>query len=227
MAQPIGGDYDGDGDLDLLLTGFDESSGRHFIIYRNDAGSFSDIGASLPGFGFSAADFGDFDNDGDLDIAVLGGKSVGTDGSFIYQNNAGIFTDINAGLPDAIEEGSIKWGDYDGDGDLDILLTGQDYSPGDNITTAIFRNDSGVFTNINASLTGVTFQSVGDWLDFDGDGDLDLFVAGESIPGDIISKLYENTVFNPFITTWKTDNPGSSNDNQITIPTTGSGYFTM
>lgn len=219
------GDYDGDGDLDLLITGFDETLARHFTIYRNDGGSFVDIGASLPGFGFSSADWGDYDNDGDLDIAVMGGKSVGTDGAFIYQNNAGSFVDIGAGLPDAIEEGSIRWGDYDGDGDLDLLLTGQDYSPGDNITSAIFRNDAGVFTNINAGLDGVTFQSVGDWIDFDGDGDLDLFVAGENIPGDIVSKLYENTIFNAFVTTWKTDNPGTSNDNQITIPTTGTGYF--
>ncbi|MEQ8361525.1 MAG: BspA family leucine-rich repeat surface protein [Cyclobacteriaceae bacterium] len=222
------GDYDADGDLDLLITGFDDTTptpGRHFTIYRNDGGSFSDIVAGLPGFGFSAADWGDYDNDGDLDIAVMGGKFSGTDGAFIYQNTAGVFTDINAGLPDDIEEGSIQWGDYDGDGDLDLLLTGQDYSPGDNITSAIFRNDAGLFTNINASLEGVTFQSVGDWLDFDGDGDLDLFVAGENIPGDIVSKLYENTVFNAFVTTWKTDNPGSSNDNQITIPTTGTGYL--
>jgi len=218
------GDYDVDGDLDLLITGFDDASGRHFTIYRNDGGIFTNIGAGLPGFGYSDADWGDYDNDGDLDIAVIGGKSAGTDGAFIYQNNAGLFTDINAGLPDAIEAGSIQWGDYDGDGDLDLLLTGQDYSPGDNITSAIFRNDAGVFTNINASLDGV-FNSVGDWLDFDGDGDLDLFVAGQNIPGDIVSKLYENTIFNPFITTWKTDNSGSSNDNQITIPTTGTGYF--
>lgn len=222
------GDYDGDGDLDLLITGFDDTtpvSSRHFTIYRNDGGGFVDIGASLPGFGFSSADWGDYDNDGDLDIAVMGGKSVGTDGAFIYRNNAGTFVDIGAGLPDDIEEGSIRWGDYDGDGDLDLLLTGQDYSPGDNITSAIFRNDAGVFTNINAGLDGVTFQSVGDWIDFDGDGDLDLFVAGENIPGDIVSKLYENTIFNAFVTTWKTDNPGTSNDNQITIPTTGTGYF--
>ncbi len=219
------GDYDADGDLDLLITGFDNTFGRHFKIYSNNAGVFTEIGAGLPGFGFSAADWGDYDNDGDLDIAVLGGKSSGTDGAFIYQNNAGVFTDINAGLPDDIEEGSIQWGDYDGDGDLDLLLTGQDYSPGDNITSAIFRNDAGIFTNIQAGLEGVTFQSVGDWMDFDGDGDLDLFVAGENIPGDIVGRLYENTVFNAFVTTWKTDNPGSSNSDQITIPTTGSGYF--
>ncbi len=185
------GDYDGDGDLDLLLTGRDESSTQYFTIYRNDDGSFVDTGASLPGFDYSGADWGDYDNDGDLDIAVLGSSS-GVSGAFIYRNDAGTFIDIIAGLPDDIAEGSIQWGDYDGDGDLDLVLTGQDYSPGDNITTAIFRNDAGIFTDINAGLTGVTFQSVGNWGDYDGDGDLDLFVAGESIPGDIISKLYEN-----------------------------------
>lgn len=42
----------------------------------------------------------------------------------------------------------------------------------------------------------------------------------------LLSVLLIETTYaqNPFITTWKTDNPGTSDDNQVTIPTDGGGY---
>ncbi|MCP4995115.1 MAG: VCBS repeat-containing protein, partial [Gammaproteobacteria bacterium] len=62
--------------------------------------------------------------DGDLDI-LLTGYADSDAVSKVYQNNAGIFSDISAGLTD-VHNGSVAWGDYDNDGDLDILLTGYD-----------------------------------------------------------------------------------------------------
>jgi predicted nucleotidyltransferase len=116
------GDYDSDGDLDILLTG--EADWPHLYesrVYRNDGGAFSDIGAGLPGVEYGSAAWGDYDNDGDLDI-LLSGYLPGRI-SRIYRNDGGTFSDIDAGLP-GVSEGSVAWGDYDSDGDLDILLTG-------------------------------------------------------------------------------------------------------
>src|SRR6056297_3339762 len=48
--------------------------------------------------------------------------------------------------------------------------------------------------------------------------------AQEVVMPDKEHKNIKATEFAPFITTWRTDNEGSSNDNQITIPTTGGGY---
>ncbi len=220
------GDYDADGDLDLVMTGFDAGwSNRITIIYDNNAGVFTDHLAGLPQVAWGDTDWGDYDNDGDLDL-LLSGDAAGPTITAIYNNASGVFTDINAGLP-TTSEGSTRWGDYDGDGDLDLVITGQDYSTSTEITH-IFRNDGGnIFTNINAGLQTVYFTGLADWGDFDGDGDLDILVAGESTidPTSTSAILYENTIFTPFVTTWKTDNPGSSNDDQITIPTTGTGYF--
>ncbi|MEP2668465.1 MAG: BspA family leucine-rich repeat surface protein [Cyclobacteriaceae bacterium] len=221
------GDYDADGDLDILITGFDDNqTNRHSIIYRNDGGSsFVDAGAGLPGVGYSAADWGDYDNDGDLDVVIMGGQITANNGAYIYQNNAGIFSDIGAGFSDSFEDGSAQWGDFDGDGDLDLVLTGQDYEVSDYVAR-VYRNDAGIFTDLLANLVGVAEQSTSNWGDFDGDGDLDLLITGvDNLTFDPSARIYENTIFDAFITTWKTDNPGSSNDDQITIPTTGTGYF--
>lgn len=220
------GDYDADGDLDLVMTGFDADFVNTFtIIYDNDGGVFTDHLAGLPNVAWGDTDWGDYDNDGDLDLLLLG-DGPGITITSIFNNAGGTFTDIGAGLP-TTSEGSTRWGDFDGDGDLDLIITGNDYSTSTEITH-IFRNDGGnVFTNINAGLQTVYFTGLADWGDFDGDGDLDVLVAGESTssPSSTLAVLYENTIFNSFITTWKTDNPGSSGNNQITIPTNGGGYF--
>ncbi len=161
------GDYDNDGDLDVLLTGYDDGAVNYYAnIYRNDGGGvFTDIGAGLPGVSASAAAWGDYDNDGDLDIVLSGSGNAK-----VYHNDGGgTFTDIGAGLADAFD-GSLAWGDYDNDGDLDILLTGS----GNGI---VYRNDSGSFTDVGAGLPGVS-NSVAAWGDYDNDGDLDIVLTG-------------------------------------------------
>ena len=122
---------------------------------------------SLTGVSASSAAWGDYDNDGDLDI-LLAGSNVA-----IYRNDAGTFVDIEAGLASAYG-GSVAWGDYDNDGDLDILLTGYD---GSAYTSIVYRNDAGSFTDISAGLQGRTYSSAA-WGDYDNDGDLDILLLG-------------------------------------------------
>ena len=66
---------------------------------------------------------------------------------------AGEFTDISTGLSGAFN-GSVAWGDYDNDGDLDILLTGSHGSS--TLVTRVYQNTSGTFSDISAGLTGVS-----------------------------------------------------------------------
>ncbi len=93
-------------------------------VYRNDGlRSFTDIGADLTGVHASSVAWGDYDNDGDLDI-LLTGDSISGGLSSVYRNDGGgTFTDIRAALTGVLF-GSVAWGDYDNDGDLDILFTG-------------------------------------------------------------------------------------------------------
>jgi hypothetical protein len=168
------GDYDHDGDLDLLQAG---NTGSEFIsrVYRNDGGLFTDIGAGLPGFDGGSAAWGDYDNDGDLDLVLTGYTTPSTWISRVYHNNgSGSFTDIGAGLP-GVHSGSVAWGDYDNDGYLDLLLSG---STGSQDISRVYRNDgTGAFTDITAALGGV-YQSSAAWGDYDNDGDLDILLVG-------------------------------------------------
>ncbi|WP_421891879.1 LamG-like jellyroll fold domain-containing protein [Marinoscillum sp.] len=171
------GDYDGDGDLDLFATGFNDGGSRTASLYQNNAGTFSDVGGSFQGVSYSEADWGDFDNDGDLDLAVQGDYTASLSSTSIYVNEGGTFTTLNAGLVGA-NTGDLSWGDYDNDGDLDLVSMGYTSNSASVITT-IYRNDNGVFTDIAAGLEGKYYGSV-NWGDYDNDNDLDLLVSGSN-----------------------------------------------
>ncbi len=181
------GDYDSDGDLDILLTG-DTGSGYVSTVYRNNGdGTFTDIAASLTAVASSSVAWGDYDNDGDLDILLTGDTGSGYV-SEVYRNNGdGTFTDIAASLT-AVASSSVAWGDYDNDGDLDILLTGD---TGSGYVSEVYRNNGdGTFTDIAASLTAVASSSVA-WGDYDNDGDLDILLTGDTGSG-YVSEVYRN-----------------------------------
>ncbi len=182
------GDYDNDGDLDILLSGRTNLDDPLTEIYRNDGGSFTDINAGLNEVGYSAVAWGDYDNDGDLDILLTGADDSGPV-TQIYQNNAGVFANINAGLI-GVGFGSAAWGDYDNDGDLDILLTGSGYN---NPVTRIYRNDGGSFIPVNAGLVNVANSSAA-WGDYDNDGDLDILLSGwvDFNTPTLTTKIYRN-----------------------------------
>jgi hypothetical protein len=113
-------------------------------IYRNDAITFSDINAGLPAVIHCSLAWGDYDNDGDLDLA-LSGDTKRLRVTRIYHNDGGLFTDANAGLKGGGHQ--VAWGDYDNDGDLDIVCGGSFYSSGDLLEypTRIYRNNGRVF----------------------------------------------------------------------------------
>ena len=109
------GDYDGDGQEDLLLCG----GGTKLL--KNDKGKFRDVtkDVKLDTAGGEVGYWGDYDNDGDLDIFFTPDK--------LLRNDNSIFVDVSkeAGFPAlggkyAIE--SAAWGDYDGDGYIDIVI---------------------------------------------------------------------------------------------------------
>ena len=105
--------------------------------------SFTDIAAGLAGVASSSGAWGDFDGDGDLDMVVAGIGSGDVAVSRIYRNDGGgTFTDIDAGLT-GVYAGAVVWGDYDSDGDLDLLLLGLTTTGGGEFVARIYRNDGG------------------------------------------------------------------------------------
>ena len=126
--------------------------------------------------------FADFEGDGDLDLAVSF-----QDGAIrLYRNDASAYVEAGAalGLPTAGPEvRGLSWGDFDGDGDPDLYagLSGDAELPARN---AMFRNDhGGAFVDVTEA-TGLKLAGAdsrqANWVDYDNDGDLDLFSGQRS-----------------------------------------------
>lgn len=193
------GDYDKDRDLDILLSGLDASQNSFVKVYRNKFYDNS-TGPNPPSFqqafsisvGATSCVWGDYNQDGYLDIALTGNGATR-----IYKFDGTSF--VLAFTLDALYNGTVAWGDYDNDGDLDLLLTGTDNVSPITAVSKIYRNDQTAFNEeTGASLTGV-YYSTGTWGDFDNDGDLDLIIAGVApeFGFDAVTKLYENNTSTP------------------------------
>ncbi len=151
------GDYDGDGDEDLFVTNFSDD---YHTLYRNDGDLlFTDVSGAAgldpvtrPSLGW-AGNFLDYDNDGDLDLFVAGGHvypevdTVDPATSYRQRNlllendGSGRFREVGdssgAGLAETHVGRGAAFGDYDDDGDLDIVVVN------DNEPPSLLRNDGG------------------------------------------------------------------------------------
>jgi len=135
-------DIDGDGDLDLAVTGEEAFNTPSARIYVNDGTGtfFVQTPSVLTPLSISSAVWGDFDGDADPDLIVLGddGSSFGSETALLYRNDgSGGFTEVPQDGTDLsqVSGGAIAAGDYDGDGDLDAILSGRS-SSGTSLTLA-------------------------------------------------------------------------------------------
>ncbi|MGH8033720.1 MAG: CRTAC1 family protein, partial [Lysobacterales bacterium] len=175
------GDFDNDGDPDLIVT-FEAAPVR---LYRNDPGGFVEVARDF-GLSRDAADsrsvpWGDYDNDGDLDL-YIGYSGHQGPANRLYRNDlesgrAG-FTEMGASGGAAVLglTRQVAFVDYDADGDVDLYVALRDAA------NLMLQNDAGVFTDVSEAI-GLfePRRTVGAcWFDFDQDGDLDLFTANQN-----------------------------------------------
>jgi len=134
--------------------------------------------------GGQANAWADIDNDDDLDyfVAFRGRPNR------LYRNDNGTFHDVarEVGLIDEVETRAAAWGDFDADGDADLYLGFADPK----VPSKVYRNEGrgarfvDVAAAIGVALSGVARQP--SWIDYDGDGDLDLFAAFRDGPNRLL-----------------------------------------
>jgi len=206
-------DFDNDGDMDLLIPSVfnDTTLTYETVLMRNDGPDgasgwrFSSLNSVFTKTEHAQSLWADYDGDQDLDLLLVNIAPLYDDG-FIrrYRNEGnGIFTgeDILGTL--SVEQGEVQWGDYDGDGDLDILVAGNvkelngTYTP---LTLRIYRNDNDSYFPMEVIADpyseGWFDFTAATWADYDSDGDMDILLAGNYNSGSNIegrARIYTNT----------------------------------
>lgn len=203
------GDYDNDGRLDIYVVSchYDRKYSANILYHNNGDGTFTDVtleaGVEDRGMGIDAI-FGDYDNDGYLDLYVVNfGQNT------LYHNNGNnSFTDVTsqAGVGDAQFGKKAIFVDYDHDGDLDIYVVNYcnlDTAPPKGVfsfpadfsgqSNVLYRNNGdGSFTDVTemAGLSGGTSASRDVFFsDFDDDNDIDIYVVNEDSPNVLFKNL--------------------------------------
>ena len=214
-------DYDADGDTDLYVA---NDQDPNFLFQNNGSDNFfpdfspnfsevalisgvcyNDMGKEEAGMG---TDFGDYDNDGWLDLTV---SNYQTETNTVYHNHDGaFFTDntITSGIAE-VTHGYLGWGikffDYDNDGYQDIFVANGHLM--DNITllekhvtypqrNLLFRNlGDGRFANVMSEMDGLALEKVSRGAaigDYDNDGDLDILVTNCNQRPDLLQNAVGN-----------------------------------
>lgn len=194
-------DFDNDGDLDVYLVGLRSD------LYRNDNGIFNRVTTGTIGLGQNynawAGAWGDYDNDGHVDLVLAAPFNFNgiTTSNFLFHNNGdGTFAKVDT-TPITSQTAPFTvptWCDYDLDGDIDLFI-GSGPANGTIAADFYYKNmltESGtaffVRMTDNFAVEPRDGQNV-NWIDFDNDGDLDLYVTNYvGNASGLVNHMYRN-----------------------------------
>lgn len=232
IADQFGGlglsmaDYDNDGFVDVFVPRgawmVRYGKDRNSLLHNNGDGTFTDVteeaGLGAPDWPCLATSWGDYDNDGDLDLYIGNErleKRVVAPSQLFRNNGDGTFTDVakEAGVTNMGHARGVHWGDYDNDGWLDLAISNFMWE-----NRLYHNNGDGTFTDVAAAegfaFAGFRERTFGCWfMDINNDGWLDLFTSSYPL---------ESTV-NPSAASYFGDK-GSYEKCQVLI-NDGSGHF--
>jgi hypothetical protein len=199
-------DFDDDGDQDLVTCS--GAPGQNTTLWMNTGSNWTSYVLIASGSGVGkdtqGASWGDYDNDGDLDVFVANWGDQGASApeqNFLFRNDgkdgagAPIFTrlDASSGIGEIVTDtdysGAAGWADLDNDGDLDLFV-GNDGGYAAGYRSRVYLNDGdGTFTRLNNTIVAdsATFSRGAAWGDFNNDGFMDILVGRDGK-----NRLFEN-----------------------------------
>lgn len=188
------GDFDDDSYLDLYISHYDNRVGVPNQLFMNDGnGGFVDATLSTVFNSYYQRTFcaSLIDYDGDMLADIYTAEDRNTINRLFRNPGAGLFGDSSAvsGADVAVNAMGIAVGDYDMDADLDLYISN---TPQGN--PMLRNNGDGTFTRVD-SMINVSYNRVGwgvNFLDYDNDMDLDLYVSGTTDIDRVQSQLFVN-----------------------------------
>jgi len=163
------GDFNGDGKLDLVVACSFIAPSSVFILLGDGNGGFTQVSSSVVGDTPESTAVGDFNGDGNLDLAVANRFSGSL--SILLGDGTGNFSSASSPATGA-SPSSVAAGDFNGDGKLDLAVT----NSGDNTVSILLGDSTGNFSLASSPATGGLPSSVAVG-DFNRDGKLDLATA--------------------------------------------------
>ena len=180
-------DFDNDGNKDAFVTNWYGQKDALFRNNGNNSFTLQDNNTVSKGTFAEAAAWGDFDNDGLLDLYVT--NSSGSKKNFLYRNTGnGMFEEITEGIAvnDVNTSRSVNWIFANEDEFLDLFVTNENNEP----NILYLGNGDGTFSSQVISAGRNSFSS--SWGDVDSDGDFDLFIGNTGITRGAGNKLFIN-----------------------------------
>jgi hypothetical protein len=134
----VWGDYDNDGDLDLYLANSGNVAFPSKLLRNDGGGAFTDVTSGALGNLAAAAAWGDYDDDGDLDLYV---GRIGLPNTLLRNDGGGSFVDVTTDpLGNPYNASGVAWADFDNDGDPDLYLA--NFGTGPQASNRLFRNNA-------------------------------------------------------------------------------------
>lgn len=185
-------DYNNDSFMDFVICGWDASYNTHTQLYKNNGdNTFTEqTGITLEPVTVGSTAWADYNNDGWIDLAIMGQSSSGAYITKLYKNTGTGFEEQTGIELTGMAAGDIDWADFNNDGFIDLSIFGQ--GAGTSYLGKIYKNNGdNTFTELtDAGITGMSLSTV-KWADFDNDGFKDLIINGYAT-NVYTTKLYKN-----------------------------------
>ena len=151
------------------------------VIIKNNTIEFEKKDNPFISLSNSSISWGDYDRDGDMDLAIMGQSNTVGAVTAIYQNKDGSFVDTEQDFT-RVYDGDLSWVDLNKDGWLDLVVSGFNQTA----ITKVYINNNGESFQESTSDWGIpnAYRSVMSWGDLDNDGDIDLAMSGLLESGD-------------------------------------------